>query len=667
MDGAPLDTGLDAVLLGLVFPALAWLLPQFSRDRRARAAIVTLLLWKAVTAATLVQDGWCVRILPTRPYYTDGTGAAHSWDVRADWRTLDPMCSAIMSRDYAALEEFPVWFFNLTGVNGAPPEERDLPPLAVTQMTIHGTVHTAVPGSLAVAMAADITATTTIDGERVAVDGNGIEVSAGTHAIAIDATLTGSHWHLTPLWNGASLWGQVSATTHPPTRLDVVVRPWARGVTTVLAALLLASWLFAALSRFFDVWALAWAVAASVALTVVATSVPERRWHYAMALLAAAAALPVRDRVWNLRGAFLLIGVPWLVFVVVNNVSMFGRMEFSSPGNDWWEFQRYAHRIYMDGYWLQGGQDTFWYQPLYRWIAGAIHLVVGDSTVGEAYWDGGGVLVLALFCFVVTQRVAGFRWGVLAASLALTTYMAGPGFIFVGHGLSEISSAGFIYAAALCAIAAHNGGRHLAIWAGILATLGAWTRLNNLPMALAVTAFAWPLDVPVRTLWQPRRWLDRVSTPVLWLVPTILAIGFALFAARTWYYTGRFSVLYGTQGADRSVWLTDASITENLTAMADSVWMVLSTTDPPHYHNGALPLIAGAALAALSLTGWGRLGQLPLALVLLCLSSLIGALIARGSAYAGRFSIHVIGAAVAVLTCAMALHMPHRIERKAAT
>ena len=90
-----------------------------------------------------------------------------------------------------------------------------------------------------------------------------------------------------------------------------------------------------------------------------------------------------------------------------------------TSGDDWWMFQRYAYRIYLQGYWLEGGEPSFWFQPFYRWIAGALHMVFGDSSVGELFWDGACALAGALFAFHVARVVAGFRWGVAAAMLTL--------------------------------------------------------------------------------------------------------------------------------------------------------------------------------------------------------------------------------------------------------
>jgi hypothetical protein len=85
-----------------------------------------------------------------------------------------------------------------------------------------------------------------------------------------------------------------------------------------------------------------------------------------------------------------------------------------------------------------------------------------------------------------------------------------------------------------------------------------------------------------------------------------------------------------------------------------SVMMVLTTTDPPRIHNGAVPLIAAAMLSVVAVTGVGPLGALPFTAVLFMLSSLAGSLVSRGTAYPGRFSIHIVGASATVVVCAAA-------------
>ena len=87
-------------------------------------------------------------------------------------------------------------------------------------------------------------------------------------------------------------------------------------------------------------------------------------------------------------------------------------------------------------------------------------------------------------------------WGLAAAVIPLAMFLLGPALEFVGFGLSEISSAGFIYLAAFF-VMRHRGARDLVV-AGVLVVLGFYTRLNNLPMAIAVAAFALPAHAPGR-------------------------------------------------------------------------------------------------------------------------------------------------------------------------
>ena len=50
-------------------------------------------------------------------------------------------------------------------------------------------------------------------------------------------------------------------------------------------------------------------------------------------------------------------------------------------------------------------------------MTGGLHLIFGDSSVGEAFWDGGWVRVMAMLSFHITRRFAGLRWGRGAAAM----------------------------------------------------------------------------------------------------------------------------------------------------------------------------------------------------------------------------------------------------------
>ena len=665
LDGAPFDNAADAVVLGLLLPILLWLAPAAFRDRRAQAVILSLLAWKAIGSAVLVQDGWCARIEPSRPYVLDGTGAPKNWDVRADWLSHDPRCTAITTGPYLTDEEFPVWFFNLPSATfGEQPAKEDVPPLAVTRLTMRGALIARSPGVMRLRTSPSVAAEMIVDGQPASI--SGAQIAAGTHDVIITATLTDIGWTLAPLWNGDDLFATQTATIDPPSAIDRVLRPWGAWIPFALVGVLVMLGV-SSLWRAAPDWMLATWIAVSIAAgAAIATWLPPRRWHYTMLALLAAARVPMPESMRNVRGAFMLLAPLWLglhVFDTYYDLG-FNRMQLLMPGNDWWQFQRYAYRIYMQGYWLEGGEPTFWFQPLYRWIAGALHMIFGASQTGENYWDAIAILVMALFSFEVVRQLRGFRWGVAAGALTLTTYLSGPGHVFIGRGLSEISSAGFIYLAALCVIAARGPrSRRLLAAAGVFAVLGVWTRLNNLPMALAVAMFAWPLAEDASAIWKPRAWLANAWWPALIGVPIALAIGLGLFAVRTWYYTGELSMLFGTQAGARAVWQPGMSIGEFASAAASSVMMVATTTDPPHFHNGAVPILAGAALAVIAAIGLPFVRRLPLALVVFTVAGFGSAVLARGSAYSGRFSVHVVASTVAVLICAIAALAEHFSRR----
>ena len=499
-----------------------------------------------------------------------------------------------------------------------------------------------------------------------------IDVGPGLHLIQIENTLQANEWRFMPSWNQSALGtaGFPLITTERPGSRD---RGWVRTLigwsTTGLTAIFAIAWLVSALRAWGDLTTLAWAAAASAWLAYLAPRpgneyVTSDLARWSVTALAFAALLPVRDRLRppsplrgygetsTLRGAFVVIGIPWLVFIGVAAFDHLARFSFYAGGDDQWTFQRAAYRIYLQGYWLEGGEPTFWFQPGYRWIAGALHMLFGDSSLGEFHWDGICLLIMALFAHEIVARAAGFKWGLVAAATVLTLVMQGPPWIYWGVGLSEHAAAGFIYGAALTAMLATSWRLRLA--AGVLAILGFFVRLNNLPLAFAIAVFAIPLDVRARDLWTPRQWLARVDWRTAGWVIGSVAFGMLLFSWRTWYYTGVFSFFQGTTLGTNAIWQPGMPMGELARRMADSAWMVLSMNDPPRFVWFATPMVAAAAISMAAVVGVPVVRNLPLALVLFFFAGLSGALVARGVAYTGRFSTIVIGSACAVTIGAVA-------------
>jgi hypothetical protein len=372
-------------------------------------------------------------------------------------------------------------------------------------------------------------------------------------------------------------------------------------------------------------------------------------------LPACAAWIRVPRRLQNLFGAQLLIGVPFLTLIAVRGLDEIGRATWYTIGDDWWLFQRFSYRIYLQGYWLEGGEPAFWFQPFYRWIAGALHMVFGDSSVGELFWDGACAWAGALFAFHVTRVTAGFRYGVAAAAITLALFTLGPGWYLFGRGLSEFSSAGFVYTAALLILRGRHAHKPALVLGAVCLALALYTRLNNLLFIGAVVAFSLSVRQAAYSWWRWRQWWPRVSRPALVTVIAALVAAVVLLSARSYYFTGSLNPLSGTQAGARSIWqTTDEGLTpaQNLVG---SVLMVISMSDPPRWEPRAIPIVAGITAALLALLGVRRFRDLPLNVSLLCVAGVAGAFVARGSAYPGRFSIHLVPVTVALMVSTVAL------------
>jgi hypothetical protein len=652
LDGPPLDTRLEAVTLGLIAPVLVWAHPAFLRRPLARALILAIVALKLGAALTLQQQGWCLAFAPPKPMVRDSTGKPHAWDIRADWLAGDPACSAVMTRSYRDTRELPVWFFNLPPLDNTPHRAGYGHGEIAVRETVTGFLDVTTDGTFELMTGPATNTMLLVDGRAVDAREPGrheIGLTRGTHLVELDAILLSKHWPIVPIWNGHEMGSMrfPAATLRPPTWRDRLARPIANWLLVLLSAAVVAWWGVSFLARLHD-WALvAWAAAASAAVALAALYMPLQAPWYTAGVLTLSLLVVFRERFRNLLGAFLLIGVPWLAYFAAANLFQVGRWTLYGEGNDNFHFQRYAYRVFMQHYWLEGGQITFWHQPFYRWIAGALHVLFGDSSVGQVYWDAAGITIMALFAHRVVSRAAGFGWGLVAALVPLTMFLLGPTLEFVGFGLSEIASASFIYLAAFLTL---RGRTADLVAAGVVVILAFYTRLNNLPMALAVAAFAVPVALPAAALWQPRVWWPLVRWRTVFTILGALAVGAVLFAWRTWYYTGVFSVFHGTQREFLAVWKPGMSAAEAVPAMASSVMMLLTAADPPAFTWHGLPLVIAAVIAAAAMLGVPGFRRAPLPVVLLFLAGVAGALVTRGWGHEGRFSIHLFGAAAVLCT-----------------
>lgn len=639
LDGVPLDGVAEAVLIGLVIPALWWLRRESVSIGWLRWAIVLLLAWKAVSATFAVQQGFCVSMSAGRPLdginqgipIVEPTGALRSWDVRADWRAVDPRCTAIVTRPLLSQEMFPAWFLNVLSQLSGPKD---------VQMTARGFVTTSAPHTFTLGHEAS-DAVIRIDGQQMA--GASAALPAGTHAIDVSMTLGHDRWRFEPMLDGVSVWSSSIVTTDSPGVLDRILGSWAWLPTSLLVLAITFGLLQQAYLLLRPDTLMVIGVTIAAAIAVALGLAPQAGLQRLSGLaLFAMAFLPVSSRLRNMRGAFLLIGVPWLAFIAAYSLAQVGRFSLYSY-DDWLTYQVAGHRIYFQGYWLEGGNAVFDFQPFYRWMTGALHLVFGDSSVGEWYWDATCILSGALLAFHLTKKFAGFRFAVAAAAAVIATMTIGTPWYFLGRGLAEIAAAGWAFFAMFFLLRGRRGSLAWPIVAGVSAVLMFYTRLNHLSFALCFPAFLLSTVTPVR--------LDRLRAALM-RVPVRRAVAFVmtfvfgvtLFAARTWHYTGVFSLFYGTSLKNNDTglrpWtLFDAPVWERI---AHSLQATVFMNEPTRPDPRAMVMVAGTIVLLLAIAQTRISGRVPAIAAIAAIGGIAGAFIAHAHGYPGRFTIHLL-------------------------
>src|SRR6185295_9425214 len=245
------------------------------------------------------------------------------------------------------------------------------PPGGMFALRASGLVSMPQPGTLSILANPESTLSAEIDGHAVALRDAAVALDAGVHHVAVTAELHGVHWRFEPRLNDADLFGAARTWVSEPSALDRIVAGWGRWISPALIVLLLGMWtVFAVAGLRVDRAAGGWIAVAGAAAFVVGLLVEPPAARLTMLGVAVALVLPISRTSQTLRCAFLLVALPWLAFYAGRALHDVGRFLVYTAGDDWWTFQRHAYRIYVEGFWFEGGEKTFWNQPLYRWTAG---------------------------------------------------------------------------------------------------------------------------------------------------------------------------------------------------------------------------------------------------------------------------------------------------------
>ena len=642
LDGIPLDQPSDALGIGLLIPVLWWLSRGEDLTRWGRILVVALLVWKVAGVVVLRQQGLCAASFAGQPWggttqtirVSEPSGALRSWDVRADWRDAVPRCTAILTRPLGDTRAFPAWFVNITDQMMG---HRDF------TMTIRGYITIDEPGTLRWGTG-DVTGSD---------ESSAVRLDRGTHAIEHVIKLSEKEWRFEPTLDDEPLWRGALITVDEPRAVDRWVAPWAWIVTpamvvAIAAALALRSWRTLAPTAALGAWTAA-AVAGSVVLALTGPLASRAAGLVAFA----GCAVPMPTRLRNVRGAFLLVGIPWLAFFAVWGRGQIGRFSIYSY-DDWLAYQVAGYRIFVNGYWLEAGTLTFDYQPLYRWISGILHLLFGDSSVGELYLDAAALLCGALLAFWLVKARTGFRWGLVAAAAVLTTFTIGTPWYFIGRGLSEIGAAGLSFLAIFFLLRGRRGSAAWTAAAALMAVLMFYARLNHLLWAPFLAAFFLPMRTPAvpDALWSSVR---RVRPVRVGLFAAVFAVGVLFVVLRTWYYTGEFSLFYGTSLRHNDTGLRPWTIFDAAVwgKVGHGLASFVTLVEPPRPDPRSFAMVAGVVAWTVAVVHPATARRMPAALIVGAAGAAIGVFFAHAHPYPGRFSIHAVPLASAIAVIAM--------------
>jgi len=145
----------------------------------------------------------------------------------------------------------------------------------------------------------------------------------------------------------------------------------------------------------------------------------------------------------NFRYAiFNLFAITLLVFSM-KWLPQIAEFKFYSFGDDWLKYQVLARKIFIDGDWVNWGEQALVYQPLYRFLVGVFHLLFGQSSFAQQIFDVWCILGTAFLLFSILRNTH-LKLAFIAFLICSFIFLNAGYSRFIGSGLQEISAAFFM-------------------------------------------------------------------------------------------------------------------------------------------------------------------------------------------------------------------------------
>ncbi len=159
-----------------------------------------------------------------------------------------------------------------------------------------------------------------------------------------------------------------------------------------------------------------------------------------------------------------------------------------SIGDDWLTYQRFARNIVLDGDWINWGEASMVYQPLYRFFVGVFHVFFGQSSFSQNMFDVWCIMGISYLLYLILNLLKCRNYISFSIALLFLFTILKPGLNrFIGSGLQEIVAAFFMILSLYLVIKQlfSDSKKYLHL-AGLIASIAIWLRTEHI---IVITSF----------------------------------------------------------------------------------------------------------------------------------------------------------------------------------
>jgi hypothetical protein len=350
---------------------------------------------------------------------------------------------------------------------------------------------------------------------------------------------------------------------------------------------------------------------------------------------------------------FLFYGIALFPFFSQNWWPIIGKWTLWTPGDDWTEYQNFAHMIFVGSDWnyyggvshkivvgnsfLNAGEGVFWMQPLYRYFVGFYHWLFGQSAFAQYMADvwcvlGGATLIASLISRF--RLVGGIAF--LASTVYIIINLIGAFRYHIGKGLVENHAMIFMMLAAWYLYRSREGGIYKIALATLFGVFGYWMRQDHLG---AIAAVAFLALEPVGGLtggWKGYWGRFKVNWQRIAIYWGVGISSVLLVCYRNWFLGGAFY----PAGIDHPNFIEELE--------KGKFYLILTGNEWPTFPSiSGIIVCLGVFMALLTLVWRPKaLANFPLSLGVIFLGLLAPYIFLWTGGYAPRFSIHILPLAI---------------------